>query len=52
MTHPLTTDDAAHPPPTHRPNLYYIRHYSSAAVRTAVHVVRGEQLVSWLVDLV
>ena len=36
-----------HPPPTHRPNLYYIQQYSSAAVRTAVHLVRGEQLVGW-----
>ena len=35
-----------HPTPTHRPNLYYIvQQYSSAAVRTAVHLVRGAQLV-------
>ena len=35
-----------HSPPTHRPSIYYIQHYSSsAAVRTAVHLVRGEQLV-------
>ena len=46
-THPPTTDDAVHPPPTHRPNLYYIQQYSSAAVRIAVHLVRGERLVGW-----
>ena len=35
-------------PSTHPPtNLYYIQQYSSAAVRTAVHLVRGEQLVGW-----
>ena len=45
--HPPTTDDAVHPTPTHRPNLYYIQQYSSAAVRTAVHLVRGAQLVGW-----
>ena len=45
--HPPTTHDAVHPPPTHRPNLYYIQQYSSAAVRTAVHLVRGEQFVGW-----
>ena len=47
--HPPTTDDAVHPPPTHRPNLYYVQQHSSAAVRTAVHLVRGEQLliVGW-----
>ena len=45
--HPPTTDDAVHPPPTHRPNLYYIQQNSSAAVHTAVHLVRGEQLVGW-----
>ena len=45
--HPPTTEDAVHPPPTHRPNLYYMQQYSSAAVRTAVHLVRGEQLVGW-----
>ena len=44
--HTPTTDDAVHPPPTHRPNLYYIQQYNSAAVRTAaVHLVGGEQLV-------
>ena len=32
--HPPTTDDAVHPPPTHRPNLYYVQQNSSAAVRT------------------
>ena len=36
------------PTTTHRQNLYYIQQYSSAAVRTAVHLVRGEQLVGWL----
>ena len=36
-----------HPPPTHRPNRYYIQQYSSAAVCTALHLVRGEQLVGW-----
>ena len=45
--HPPTTDDAVHPPPTHRPNLHYIQQYSSAAVRTAVHLVRVEQLDDW-----
>ena len=46
--HPPTMDDAVHPPPTHRPNRYYIPQYSSsAAVRTAVHLVRGDQLVGW-----
>ena len=47
--HPPTTDDAVHSPPTHRPNLYYMQQYSCAAVRTAVHLVRGEQLrvVGW-----
>ena len=44
---PSTTEDAVHPPPAHRPNIY-IQQYSSAAVRTAaVHLVRGEQLVDW-----
>ena len=33
--HPPTTDDAVHPPPTHRPNFYYIQENSSAAVRTS-----------------
>ena len=42
----LPTTDDADPTPTHRPNLYYIQQYSSAAVRTAaVHLVRGEELV-------
>ena len=45
--HPPTTDDAVHPPLTHRPNHYYIQQYSSAAVRTAVHLVRGEQFDGW-----
>ena len=36
--HPPTTDDAVHPTPTHRLNLYYIQQYSSAAVRTAEHL--------------
>ena len=45
--HQPTTDNAVHPLPTHRPNLYYIQQYSSAAVLTAVHLVRGEQLVGW-----
>ena len=55
--HPPTTDNAVHPPPTHRPNLYYIQQNSSAAVRTSeqqcssayssIHLVRGAQLVSW-----
>ena len=43
-------DDAVHPPPTHRPNLYYMQQHSSAAVRTAVHLVRGEQLVGWFLE--
>ena len=46
-THPPTTSDTVHPLPTFRPKLYYITQYSSAAVRTAVHLVRGEQLVDW-----
>ena len=45
--HPATTDDAVHPSPTHPPNLYYIQQYSSAAVHTAVHLVREAQLVGW-----
>ena len=45
--HPPTTQDAVHPPPTHRPNLHYIQQDSSAAVRTTVHLVPGEQLVGW-----
>ena len=47
-------DDAVHPTPTLRPNLsietfttYQVQQYSSTAVRTAVHLVRGEQLVGW-----
>ena len=48
--HALTTDDAVHPPPTYRPiNLYHIQQYSSAAVRTGVHLVRGEQLLTKLI---
>ena len=45
--HAPTKDDVIHPPPTHRPNLYYIQQCSSAAVRTAVHLVHGEQFVDW-----
>ena len=49
-THPPTTDDAVHPTPTHPPtkpllHLHYTQKYGSAAVHTAVHLVRGEQLV-------
>ena len=43
------TERPTHPPRmtqcTLRPYLYYIQQYSSAAVRTAVHLVRREQLV-------
>ena len=45
--HPPNMDDAVYTPPTRRPNLYYIQQDSSAAVRTAVHVVRAAQLVGW-----
>ena len=44
--HALTMDDAVHPPPTHQPiKLYCIQQFSSAAVRTGIHLVREEQSV-------
>ena len=43
-THPPRTTQCTY---THRSNLHYIQQYSSAAVRTAVYLVRGEQLVGW-----
>ena len=42
--HPSTTDDAVRPPPTHRPNLYYIQQYSSAAI----HLTGEQQPIRFL----
>ena len=48
--HQPTTDDAVHPPPTHRSNLYYIQQCSSTYSGTP----GTRRAVSWLVleDLV
>ena len=50
--HPPTTDDAVHPPPTHRPNLYYIPVQQYSSTYSSTPGTRGA--VSWLVleDLV